>query len=118
LKSLLSLMDDCQSQVNLLLQWMSNSPTARTIDGEIGDLCADLLGGTPLLTYLRYDVDLSRRSVSQLKPSLSDAQIEALSAMDDPNNMDILLELGRRFADASVHPAHFGEVFDLAKASR
>ena len=57
-RGLSSLMDDVSALNELLLQWMSDSPTAREIDSEIGDLKEDLLGGgNALLTYLRYNVE-------------------------------------------------------------
>jgi uncharacterized protein len=115
LKSVVALMDDCKSQVDLMLQWLSDSPTARSIDGEVGDLRGDLLGGVPQLTYLRYDVDLSMESVLHLKPGLSVERVESLSAMDDPDNMELLMELGARAADKTVVPQHFREVFDLRR---
>ena len=43
LKSLVSLMDDCAALVETMLQWMSTSPTARSIDSDMGDLKDDLI---------------------------------------------------------------------------
>jgi uncharacterized protein len=48
------LMQDASWQNQIILQWLSNSPTAKVIDREMGDLKGDLLGGSPLLEYLRY----------------------------------------------------------------
>ncbi len=59
LKSLVSLMNDCASLVETMLQRMSTSPIARSIDRELGDLRHDLVAQTPLLTYLRYNIELS-----------------------------------------------------------
>ena len=63
LKSLLALMGDCAQLQETMLQWMSTSRTARTIDRELGDLQHDLVAGAPLLSYLRYNVDLAVKSV-------------------------------------------------------
>ena len=57
--ALLSLMTDCNDQVETVMQWLSTSPTARKIDREIGDLSpkpdedrprGDLLAGANVLT--------------------------------------------------------------------
>src|SRR5215510_11074795 len=61
-QALLDLMD-CSTLVETLLQWMSTSPSARTIDRELADLRHDLIGQTPLLTYLRYNVELDSDSL-------------------------------------------------------
>jgi patatin-like phospholipase/acyl hydrolase len=42
-----------------ILQWLSQSPTAKVIDSQIGDLNGDLLAGKPLLRLLRYDFSLT-----------------------------------------------------------
>ena len=70
IKALFSLMDDCAAVVEIMMQWMSSSPTARVIDREIGDLRADMVGGAPLLSYLRYNVTLSPSTRKSYKTSL------------------------------------------------
>ena len=45
IRALLSLMNDCASLQETILQWMSSSPTAREIDRELGDLRHDLVAG-------------------------------------------------------------------------
>jgi hypothetical protein len=44
---------------------------------------------------------------------LSSDQIAALSAMDDPANMEILYRLGTALAERDVDPTHFLAGFDL-----
>jgi len=114
LKSFLSLMDDCASLQEIMLQLISTSPTARVIDRELGDLGNDLLGGNPLLTYLRYNVDLIGEKVKELCPDLQDSKIESLSAMDAPENMEILLKLGELTAESDVNKSQFPSNFDLS----
>lgn len=112
--ALVSLMDDCASLQETLMQWMSSSHTARSIDGELGDLRHDLLAGGPLLTYLRYNVDLSQASVQSLEPELTDSEkIESLSAMDAPENMQLLHTLGIKSGQRDVQDRDFPSVFDL-----
>lgn len=112
--SLLALMSDCATLQETILQWMSSSPTARQIDRELGDLGHDLVAGVPLLSYLRYNVDLSKASVQSLDPSLTDSEtIESLSAMDAPENMATLHKLGALAAERDVKSQDFASRFDL-----
>lgn len=112
--ALLSLMDDCAALQETMLQWLSSSPTARQIDRELGDLRHDLLSGSPSLTYLRYNVDLRQENVQRLDPSLTDMKlIESLSAMDAPENMEVLHKLGVLSAEQDVNARDFASVFDL-----
>ena len=114
LKALASLMDDCASMQETLLQWMSSSPTARVIDSELGDLRNDLLGGRPLLSYLRYNTELNSDNINQLIPNSVDSkQIESLSEMDAPENMELLHKIGIAMASRDVNESDFPTRFDL-----
>ncbi len=114
ISALLSLMEDCATLQETLLQWMSSSPTAREIDRELADLRHDLVAGAPLLSYLRYNVDLRKKSVQQLDPNLTDNKlIKSLSEMDAPQNMDMLYQLGKLAAERDVNAGDFASVFDL-----
>ena len=120
--ALLSLMDDNADLVEVLLQWMSRSATARVIDRELGALSNDLLAPEPLLTYRRYNVTLT---VDGLPPvvaldelesrfdGVTQDRIAALAAMDDPGNMPLLDEIGRLAAARQVAEDQFPEGFDL-----
>ena len=80
----------------------------------MGDLGQDLIAGVPLLSYLRYNVDLRRKSVEQLDPDLKDPKVIAsLSAMDAPENMDLLHRLGALAAERDVKSVDFASGFDL-----
>ena len=113
LKALFSLMDDCASLVETMMQWISSSSTARIIDREVGDLRNDLLANAPLLSYLRYNVTLSEQEVSALHPRLSSRQIASLGEMDNPDNLDALLELGKAAAEQKVNANDLPAAFDL-----
>ena len=114
-RALLSLMDDCAAMQEMLLQWMSQSPTARNIDSEVDSLDGDLLGGVPLLSYLRYNVDLAAPPLADL---LGEGAItiptEHLTAMDAPENMQVLHQIGVAAGRRHVAGVHFPAVFDLA----
>ncbi|MGH7795393.1 MAG: patatin-like phospholipase family protein [Candidatus Binatia bacterium] len=113
-KSLFSLMDDCASLVETLLQWMSTSQTARVIDREAGDLRHDLIAPAPLISYLRYNVALTQASLTDLGLKFDDEEVEGLSAMDDPDNMTALQGIGARAAKRQVRAEDFPSNFDLA----
>lgn len=114
--ALLSLMQDCATLQQTLLQWMSSSTTAKVVDRELGDLRHDLVGGSPLLSYLRYDVDLRKDAVQALDARLTDVRkIESLSEMDAPENMETLHQLGILAGVRDVKSEDFPSVFDLPR---
>ena len=115
-KSLLSLMDDCAESVETILQWLSNSPTARRIDAAMDDLASDLLAERPLLQYLRYNVQFEGGWLREhLGRTVSDRDIRNLKAMDRPENMALLFALGVQAAKRQVEDHHFPPGFDLGE---
>jgi predicted acylesterase/phospholipase RssA len=115
LKSLLSLMDDCANLVETLLQWMSTSQTARVIDSELDNLRHDLIAPAPLISYLRYNVALTKAALAQIGMEFDDEKVEGLSAMDDPSNMKILQEIGAKAAKQQLRAEDFPSNFDLVR---
>ena len=113
MKGLLGLMDDCAAMQEILLQWMSNSRTARVLDREVGDLQHDLIAATPLISYLRYNGDLGVDAVKALMPKLADDKIRSLTEMDAPENMQTLFKLGELTAERDVRADDFPTKFDL-----
>jgi hypothetical protein len=112
--ALLSLMNDSATLQETLLQWLSDGPTARPINREVGNLEGDVLNGVAALTYRRYNVDLRSASVQQLEPALQDPKlIESLSAMDSPAHMTVLHRLGTLAAQRDIKAEHFPAIFDL-----
>lgn len=113
-KSLVSMMDDCNALVQTMLQWMSSGPSAETIDSEMGDLSGDLLAPQPLMSYIRYNMELSGDSLAQnLDMHLDAKSLKKLAKMDVPDNMPILSEIGREAAARLIDESHFPAVFDL-----
>lgn len=112
-KALMGLMDDCGALVETMMQWMSQSSTARMIDRELGTLDGDVLGGAPLLTYQRYNVSLRPQDVSLLKPGLDQDTLKSLPKMDEPGNLEALRELGDIAAGRQAKAEHFPKPFDL-----
>lgn len=113
-ESMLSIMEDANWLGQAVLQWMADSPTAWTIDSEIGDLGTENLGGgSPLISYLRYEVQFEPRWLREvLGVELSDEECVALCAMDRAENVSRLSSLGRTAAAVQVRPEHFPAAFD------
>ncbi len=112
LMSLLSLMDDCSALNEILMQWLSDSPTARLIDREIGDLGDDVLADAPLLSYLRYDPPLELDWIAENLPELKldQKRLEALRRLDEPDSLGLLAEIGDA-AGRLVAREHFTDAF-------
>ncbi len=92
---------------------MSRSPTARQLDREIGSLTNDSIGDNPMFVYQRYNLELTERPVKELLPTIDGGILENLSAMDDPDNMGVLHQLGGLFARRFLQSEHFPGTFDL-----
>jgi Patatin-like phospholipase len=105
------LMDDSKTMNQLLLQYLSNSPTAIKIDGEIGDLGNDVLNGKPSLHYLRYDAMLEDENIKNL--GFSGIEATDLHEMSKSENCEVLMDIGMRSAKIEVLESHFPAAFDL-----
>lgn len=108
------LMADANSMNQLLLQYLSQSPTARTIDSEIGDLGGDLLNGTPAMTYLRYNAYLMNDRLKEL--GIEGIEATDLYEMSEAENCAILSKIGIQAAREEVKAEHFPAAFDIAPA--
>ena len=107
------LMQDASDHNELILQYLSDSPTARPIDWEVGDLKGDLLGGQPQLSYVRYDSILEREKLEQVGQSVRDNELSSLRDMSVGRNARRHYEIGAAFAATQVKADHFPAVFDL-----
>jgi hypothetical protein len=76
-----SLQNDCDYLGQAILQWMSDSPTAVPVHGEVGDLKDEYIAGGPLLSYVRYNTEIDS---------------DDLAKMDEPKNIQSLYEKGKR----------------------
>lgn len=114
LKAMVSLMDDCNSLVETMMQWMSATDTAREIDMEIGDLENDSLGPQSLLTYQRYNVKFKKEWMKKhLEENYSEDTLKNLERMDDPKNVEQLERIGNIAAEKQIKEEHFPQIFDL-----
>ncbi|MBI1227278.1 MAG: patatin [Bacteroidetes bacterium] len=105
------LMDDADMHNQLLLQYMSTSPTAKAINSEIGDLSEDLLTSTPLFHYVRYDVPLEQNYLNEL--GFPKVVAEKIREMSDSKNKEVLRDIGIEAGKRIVKDEHFPAVFNV-----
>jgi hypothetical protein len=99
--AMLSLMDDCSWFHEVVLQWLSDSPTARHLDGEIQALAGDILGhGDPWLQYVRYDASIELDWLAKYLPEekVDPKRLKSLRAMDNPGSLALLGKIGEAAA--------------------
>jgi patatin-like phospholipase/acyl hydrolase len=107
-------MQDASWHNQVLLQWMSKSPTAEEIDSEIGDLSTDYLAPEPLLTYIRYNVTFTPGNLNKITgKQYSAKKIEDLSEMSNAKNCRELYSIGEIAGNKEIDPSHFPEKFNL-----
>ncbi len=113
LRSVRSVIADSSWLTQTILQWISRSPTPWEIDREVGDLEGDLLGDRESLSYVRYDLRLEREWLAESLGVQRDGEVlKDLAALDNPNNVGALAELGAAAAAVQVKSEHFPEAFD------
>lgn len=114
-------MQDASWQNQMMMQWLSRSPTAHEIDREVGVLSEDILSDEPgrkegLLHYLRYNVFLDVEDMNaRFKPikPYTQKEIDDLAAMDNAKNCQKLYDLGYLAGTQEVKESHFPEVFKV-----
>jgi patatin-like phospholipase/acyl hydrolase len=109
------LMADASEQCELVLQYLSNSMTAREIDWQVGTLADDLIGGVPQLTYLRYNAVLDREPLAAVGLKASERELASLRDMSAGTNANRLYEIGKAFAKQQFDPKHLPPAFDLKR---
>ena len=102
------LMQDASWQNRILLQWLSQSPTAEIMDSEIGDMGEDMLSGTPLISYLRYNFAITKNNLNALgfAREFDDHDVVSIADMARAKNKELLYEIGYR-ASSVIKPEHF-----------
>jgi uncharacterized protein len=102
------LMQDASWQNQIVLQWMSNSPTAKSIDMEIDKLDGDYIGGKPMLKYLRYNFPITENDLNglHLGRGFTPADVASLIEMSNAENRHILYDIGVAAAEV-IDSNHF-----------
>ncbi|MEO0404954.1 MAG: patatin-like phospholipase family protein, partial [Bacteroidota bacterium] len=101
------LMQDSNWENQLMLQWISKSPTAVELDLQKGDLKDDLLGNKALIKYLRYDVELSEENLNKLDLGHFDKKrVDDVVEMSNAHNRELLFDIGVQSSD-QLKAEHF-----------
>ncbi len=108
-------MSDSTEFIEMMMQSMSNSITARVIDREVGDLKDDLLGGEEQFTYNRFNVFFEHDKMKELGFTYNEEQLDALSEMDNADNTEALITIGNAAGEKYVSDLHFPAAFDPEK---
>ncbi|HSO87375.1 MAG TPA: patatin-like phospholipase family protein [Draconibacterium sp.] len=104
------LMQDASWQNQIILQWLSDSPTAHYIDMEIEYLKDDFIGNQPQLKYLRYNFPITENNLNSLQikgKSFSDKDVESLTEMSNAQNREVLYEIGKIAGEREIKEEHF-----------
>ena len=108
LGAMMSLMDDAETMVLTLMQWLGQTQTPWKINSEIGDLFEDVLPSGPLFRFLRYNVNLEEKWLKEnLDYTAKPGELTRLREMDDPAIIPTAYELGKLAAAQQVKPEHF-----------
>lgn len=102
------LMQDASWQNQIVLQWLSNSPTAHYIDMEIESLKDDFIGNKPLIKYLRYNFAITENDLNALNlgRTFNNDDVESIVEMSNAHNRELLYKIGVA-ASNSVKKSHF-----------
>jgi len=102
------LMQDASWQNQIVLQWLSNSPTAHYIDMEIESLKDDYIGNKPLIKYLRYNFAITQNDLNGLGlgKTFTEKDVESLVEMSNAENRHLLYKIGVA-ASSSIKKSHF-----------
>ena len=107
-------MQDASWLNQLMLQWMSQSPTARTIDMETGDLSNDSLAPAPIISYLRYNVTIAPEELKKITGlNYTQKKIDDLSEMSRAENCEELYNIGEAAGKLEMPESHFPDKFNI-----
>lgn len=109
------LMQDASWQNQLVLQWLSNSPTAKTMDMEMGDLNGDVISGDPKLSYLRYNCPLTQENLNSMNlgKTFNQKDVDGIVEMSNAGNRELLYNIGEK-ASVEIKEEHFPIKFKIA----
>ena len=108
LHALVSMMNDAQTHVMTMMQWLGRSPDPWPINSEIGTLAADALPGGKMFDFQRYDVALEEDwLVEKLKRPVSKDLVERYRHMDDPGIVKELYDMACEVAEQQVKEEHW-----------
>ncbi|MEM9544553.1 MAG: patatin-like phospholipase family protein [Bacteroidota bacterium] len=108
-------LDDANKYNQLILQGMSNSPTAKNIDVEFGNFSTNLFSSEPMLSYIRYNADLTKLGLNEIGIEKSDLEISNLQNYINTTKLTELYEIGNKVGKLYVNKSHFPNTFNIWK---
>lgn len=105
------LVGDSMELVETVLQWLSVSPTARTIDKAIGTVQPKLGGPEGLLHFLRYNIELQSEDLSAIGVELHTRQVLSMHDMGNVDAIPHLLDVSDRVGRC-IRAEHLPPGFD------
>ena len=108
-------MNDAVDLIELMMHYIGKGNGAlRDIDLEVGNLSDDIIHGGKAFSYLRYNFEMMKEELKDIgMGNLSDTKIANLMNMDQPDNVNLLIEIGEKAAEKYVDSIHFEKAFDL-----
>lgn len=102
------LMQDASWQNRVMMQWLSNSPTADYMDMEIEKMDGDYLAGKPIISYLRYNFRITENDLNALGFTriFTAADVKSITDMSNASNRQLLYQIGWKASD-TIKPGHF-----------
>ena len=102
------LMQDASWQNQMMLQWLSNSPTRQYVDMEIESLQDDYIAGKPMIKYLRYNFPITENDLNGLGlgKTFTPVDVASLVEMSNAQNRELLYTIGTAAA-AKMEAVHF-----------
>ena len=116
------LMQDASWQNQVILQWLSDSPTASEIDSEVGNLHGDFLASQPVLSYLRYNTPITEKSLNDIEvkdtngesyPVFTKEDVKSIIEMSNAKNRHKLFDIGYAAAEKEIRSSHFPTAFEI-----
>jgi hypothetical protein len=103
------LMQDASWQNQVILQWLSESPTAQIMDMEMDNMHGDYIGSKPLIQYLRYNFAITENNLNGLKlgKQFTKDDVDSIVEMSNAHNREILYDIGLAASNA-IKDSHFG----------
>ena len=107
IRSLAAMISESQQLVMTLMSYFGESPLGWSINSEIGDLGRVSPPTGSLFRFLRYDLKLEQKWLADsLGENISPDLVARLRQMDQPSNISVLYELGRKAAALQVKREH------------
>jgi hypothetical protein len=108
-------MSDAAELVETMMHYIGKGTgPLRKIDAEMEDLSEDLMCGQKACSYVRYNVDIEKEKLEEIGiANLGDTKVANLMNMDQPENVNLLIQIGEAAAKASVKGDHLPKAFDL-----